>query len=174
MIDDLLLHRFCDSLHSAEREAGREAADTCGIVLRVKSIRIEPNRLVLTGLIPANAFVFEHPSESTGYLQPRSIGNLYLTQTSPRASAGNEIAYLVLHTPVAAEGLLSESEDGDAYWVAIAVERTFQSLPPGSFGAICCARCHRPISHQRLLAVPNTRVCTNCQQKKEKNDRSNQ
>jgi Prokaryotic dksA/traR C4-type zinc finger len=167
-LDAPLLHKVCTSLSAAEQQAAREAADTGGIVLRVKSIRIAPNYLVVTGLIPSTALVFEHPAEFPAYLRPRSIGNLHLTETSLHPNTGVEIGYLVLQTPVAAAGLLPESEDGDSYWVAITVPRTFHTLPPGSIGAVCCARCNRPISQQRLLAVPNTKVCTKCQQKKEK------
>lgn len=174
LLDAPLLHKFCASLPAAEQQALREAADTGGIVLRVKSLRIEPNRIVLTGIIPSTVLAFEHPAEFPAYLQPRSIGTLHLTDSSLHPNPGDEVGYLVLQTPVAAAGLLPESEDGDCYWVALAVERTFHTLPPGSIGAACCARCNRPIPQQRLLAVPNTRVCTNCQQKKEKHDRSNQ
>jgi hypothetical protein len=162
-----LLQKLSISLPTAERRASREAADTGGIVLCVRSIRIEPNRVVLTGLIPSAALAFEHPGEFAAYLQPRSIGNLHLTDSSFLSNTGDEVGYLVLHTPVTAKGLLPESEDGDAYWVALAVERTFHTLPATSIGAVCCAGCNRPISSQRLLAVPSTRVCTNCQQKKE-------
>lgn len=162
-----LLQTLSISLPTAELRASREAADTGGIVLRVKSLRIEPNRVVLTGLIPSTALAFEHPGEFPAYLQPRSIGNLHLTDSSFQSNTGDEVGYLVLHTPVTAKGLLPESEDGDAYWVALAVERTFHALPATSTGAVCCVRCNRPISSQRLLAVPNTKVCTNCQQKQE-------
>jgi hypothetical protein len=168
MLDAPLLHKVCTSLPAAEQQAAREAADTGGIVLRVKSIRITPNYLVVTGLIPSTALVFEHPAEFPAFLRPRSIGNLHLTETSLHPNTGGEIGYLVLQTPVAAAGLLPESEDGDSYWVAITVPRAFHTLPPGSIGAVCCTRCNRPISQQRLLAVPNTKVCTRCQQKKEK------
>jgi hypothetical protein len=169
LLDAPLLHKYCASLPAAEQQALREAADTGGIVLRVKSLRIEPHRIVLAGLIPATALAFEHPSEFPAYLQPRSIGTLHLTETSLNTNPGDEVGYLVLQTPVAAAGLLPESEDGDSFWVALAVERTFHTtLKPGSIGAVCCARCNRPIPQQRLLAVPNTRVCTHCQQKKEK------
>lgn len=169
MLDAPLLHKICASLPAAEQQAAREAADTGGIVLRVKSIRIEPNSLVLSGLIPSTALVFEHAAEFPAYLRPRSIGNLHLTGSSLQPkSASDELGYLVLQTPVVAAGLLPESEDDDAYWVAIAVQRTFHTLPPGSIGAVCCACCNRPISQQRLVAIPNTRVCTKCQQKKEK------
>ena len=159
---------FALPCQAAEQQAACEAADTGGIVLRVKSIRIEPNCLVLAGLIPAIALVFERPAELPAYLRPRSIGNLHLAGRSLQPNTGDVIGYLVLHTPVAAAGLLPESEDDDSYWVAIAVQRTVHTLPPGSIGVVCCARCNRPISQQRLLAVPNTRLCTNCQQKKEK------
>jgi hypothetical protein len=168
MLDASLFRKVCASLPAAEQQAAREAADTGGIVLRVKSIRIEPNCLVVTGLIPSTALVFEHPAEFPAYLRPRSIGNLHLTETSLQPNTtGGEIGYLVLQTPVAAAGLLPESEDDDSFWVAITVPRTFHTLLPGSIGAVCCARCNRPISQQRLLAIPNTRVCTNCQQKRE-------
>jgi hypothetical protein len=165
--DTSLLYKFCTSLPAAEQQALREAADTGAIVLRVKSLRIEPGCVVLTGVIPSAALVFEHPSEFPAYLQPRSIGTLHLTGSSLHPNTGDEVGYLVLQTPVTAVGLLPESEDGDSYWVALAVERTFHTLPPGSIGTPCCVRCNRPIPQQRLLAVPNARFCTNCQQKKE-------
>jgi hypothetical protein len=168
LLDAPLFHKFCASLPTAEQQASREAADTAGIELRVKSIRIEPHCVVLTGLIPSTALIFEHPAELPAYLSPRSIGNLHLIGSSLKAETDDEVGFLVLQTPVAAPGLLSDSEDGDDYWVALAVKRTLHTLPPSSIGAVCCARCNRPISHQRLLAVPNTRVCTNCEQKKEK------
>ena len=162
-------HKFCASLPAAQQHAAREAADTCGLVLNIKSIRIEPNCIVLTGLIPSSALVFERTRQTPAYLQPRSLGNLHLTWSSllsPHTT--DDIGYLVLQTPVAV-GSLPESEDGDSRWVALTIQRTLHSLKPGSIGAVCCVRCNRPIPPQRLLAVPNTRVCTNCQQKKEMN-----
>jgi hypothetical protein len=161
-----LFPRFCASLPTAEQQAAREAADTGGIILRVKSIRIEPNRVIFTGLIPSTALFFEHPAEFPGYLQPRSIGSLHITGSSLQPGT-DEVGYLVLHTPVTATGLVPESEDGDACWVALAVERTFHTLPPSFIGVACCTRCNRPISRQRRLAIPSTRVCTNCQKQKE-------
>ena len=145
----------------------REAADTGGIVLRVKSIKVEPHRTVFTGLIPSTALAFEHPSDLPACVRPRSVGTLHLSEASLNAVAGDDIGYLVLQTPIAAVGLLPESEDGDSCWVSVAVEGKLDALAPGFIGAVCCARCHRPISPQRLLAVPNTKVCTHCQKKKE-------
>ena len=140
-----------------------------GVVLRVKSIRIEPSCIVFIGSIPSDALVFENPSEFSGELQPRSIGFLHLTWSSllyPDKS--EDIGYLVLQTPVTITGLLPESEDGEAYWVAVAVERSFCcTLPLGSIGAACCAACNRPIPKPRLLAVPNTKICIRCQERKE-------
>jgi hypothetical protein len=160
-LENLPLEQFSTTLPIAEGRAWREAAETAGIVLRIMSIRIETNRIVLTGLIPSGALAFEHPGEFPAYLQPRSIGNLHLTASSLRSNGGGEVGYLVLHTPVTAEGLLPESEEGDAYWVALAVEPVFHSLRRTSSGPLCCARCNRPVPSQRLLAVPNTKVCLN-------------
>ena len=169
LLDAPVPHKFCASLQAAEQQALLEAADTSGVVLRVKSLRVEPNHIVVTGLIPSAALVFEQPSAFPGHLQPRAIGNLYLTWNSLlQADAREELGYLVLQTPIATEGHLPESEDDDSYWAALGVERTFHTLAPYSIGFICCACCNRPISQQRLLAIPTTRVCTNCQQKKEK------
>lgn len=154
---------------AAEQQASREAADTGGIVLRVKSIRIEPHCVVLAGLIPSTALAFEHPSEFPSYVQPRSIGTLHLTWNALlHPASGNDIGYLVLQTPVTIAGQLPESEDQDSCWVALAVERALNTLPPSSIGAVCCARCNRPIAPQRLQAVPDTRICTDCQHQKEK------
>jgi hypothetical protein len=168
ILDALVLHKFCPSMEAAEQQALREAADTGGILLRIKSLRLNPNDLVVTGVIPTTALVFEHPSEFPAHLQPRSIGTMRLTLNSLlHPDPGDEIGYLVLQTPVAASGQVPESEDGDNCWVALSIRRARHTLEPGSIGAACCARCNRPIPQQRLLAVPNTRVCTNCQQKKE-------
>jgi hypothetical protein len=177
LLDAPLPCKFCESLPAAEEQAAREAADTGGSVLRVNSIRIEPNRLVLTGLIPQTALVPEVTSDSPGSLRPRSMGNLHTTWSSLLQPGGSDqIGYLVLHTPVGTPGQLPESEDGDFCWAALAIERTLHTLRTGCVGAISCASCNRPIPQQRLLAIPNTRVCTNCQQKRENrraHDRSN-
>ncbi len=162
-----LPYRICPSLLTAEQYAARESADTGSIVLRIKSIRIEPDRILLIGLIPSDVLVFEHPSVFPSHLQTRSIGNLHLTLNSLNPSAGDEIGYLVLQTPVATEGLPPESEDGDSYWVSLSVPRASHDLPPSCIGAVCCVHCNRPIPQHRLAAIPTTRFCTNCQQKKE-------
>ncbi len=169
LLDTPLHHKLCASLEAAEQAALREAADTGGIVLRIKSLRLEPHRLVVTGVIPTVAFAFEYSSEFPAHLQPRSIGTMRLTRNSLlHPSFGDEIGYVVLQTPVAAAEHLPESEDGENSWVALSIRRALHTLEPSSIGPPCCARCNRPIPQQRLLAVPNTRVCTNCQQAKEK------
>lgn len=168
ILDTTLPHRFCPSLQAAEQAALREAADTGGILLRIKSLKLNPNDLVVTGVIPTTALVFEHPSGFPAHLQPRSIGTMRLTWNSLlHPSPGDELGYLVLQTPVAASGQVPEAEDGDNCWVALSIERALHTLAPGSIGPACCVRCNRPIPQQRLLAVPKTRVCTKCQQKKE-------
>jgi hypothetical protein len=169
LLDTPLAHSFCASLQVAEQASLREAADTGGVILRIKSLRIERNSLVVTGVIPTTAVVFERPSEFPTHLQPRSIGTMRLTWNSLLHPApDHEIGYLVLQTPVSAADQLPESEDGENSWVALSIERALHTLEPGSIGPVCCVRCNRPIPQQRLLAVPKTRVCTNCQQKKEK------
>jgi hypothetical protein len=167
-LDAPLFHKFSPSLQEAEQASLREAADTGGILLRVKSFRLEPYHLVVTGVTPTTALVFENPSGFPARLRPRSIGTMRLTQNSllhPRP--GDEIGYLVLQTPVSAGEQLPESEDGENSWVAVSIRRALHILEPSSIGSPCCARCNRPIPYQRLLAISNTRVCTNCQQKKE-------
>lgn len=169
LLDAPLLHTFCVSLEAAQQAALREAADTGGIVLRIKSLRLEPNHLVVTGVIPTSVFVIEYPSEFPARLQPRSMGTMRLTQNSLlHPGPSDEIGYLVLQTPVTAAEHLPESEDGENFWVAISIQRALHTLKPSFLGVACCTRCNRPIPQQRLLAVPNTRVCTNCQHKKEK------
>lgn len=168
IFDAPMLHKFCPSLEAAELAALREAADTGGILLRIKSLRLEPNHLVVTGVIPTTALVFEYPSEFTPPLKPRSIGTMRLTRDSVlHTRPGDEIGYVVLQTPVAAAEHLPESEEGENSWVALSIRRALHTLEPSSIGPTCCTRCNRPIPQQRLLAVPKTRICTNCQQKKE-------
>jgi len=168
ILDAPLLHKFCPSLQAAEQAALREAADTGGILLRIKSLRLEPYYLVVTGVTPTTAIVFENPSGFPAHLRPRSIGTMRLTQNSLlHPSLDGEIGYLVLQTPVSAGEQFPESEEGENSWVALSIRRALHILEPSCIGSPCCARCNRPIPQQRLLAVPKTRVCTNCQQKKE-------
>jgi hypothetical protein len=170
LLDATLHHGFCASLVIAEQQAAREAADTGGVVLRVKSFRVESDSLVITGKLPIATFDFENTSTRlAGYIQPRAIGKLHLTWNSllhPKPQ--EDIAYLVLQTPIWRKGRFSESEDDDSHWVALSIKRSYHTLAPGSIGAVCCAHCNRPISQQRLIAIPNARICTACQQIKEK------
>src|SRR6266851_4098367 len=155
LLDAPLLHTSCASLEAARQAALREAADTGGIVLRIKSLRLEPSYLVVTGVVPTSALVFEHPSEPPAHLLPRSIGTMRLASNSlVHTGASDEIGYLVLGTPVAVGDQLPESEDGDNSWVAISIRRALHTLEPNTFGPACCVRCNRPIPQQRLLAVP--------------------
>lgn len=167
-------HKLCHSLEIAKQQAIREAADTGGVVLHVKSLRVERGAVVATGLIPAKALCFENADGPATHLRPRSIGNLHLTRSSllyPNTS--DDIGYLVLQTPVVAGDLL-QARDDDSCWGALTIERPHRTLRSGCIGAVCCLRCSRPISPQRLKAVPMTKVCIACQQDKEtKNDRSN-
>lgn len=166
--DASLSFGFCATLQAAEQAALREAADTGGVILRVRSLIVGPNHTVATGVIPAAALAFEHPSEFPGHLLPRSVGTMRLSRTGLLDTDQNdELGYLVLQTPVVATGQVPESEDGDSVWVTVAIPDALAALKPGVSGAACCGRCNRPISKQRLIAVPNTRVCTNCQRKKE-------
>lgn len=125
---------------------------------------------MVAGVIPTTALVFDPSAEFRPHLQPRSIGTMRLTWNSLLHSGPSDdaIGYLVLQTPVDAADQVPESEDGENFWAALSIRRTLHTLAPGSIGAVCCARCNRPIPQQRLLAVPNTGVCTDCQQKKEK------
>jgi hypothetical protein len=169
LLDTSLRHKFCHSLPEAEHWAVREAADTGGVLLRIRSFRLEPNNLVVTGMIATAAIVIGYSSDCSARVRPRSIGTMRLVQNSllhPRPD--HEFGYLVLQTPVTASEQLPESEDGEISWVALSIPRAFHTLDPSFIGAACCARCNRPITLQRLMAVPNTRVCINCQQKKEK------
>lgn len=176
LIDAPLAHRFCPSLQFAQQQAIREAADTGGVVLRVKSLRIEQGAVVVTGLIPSSALCFGNVTETIGHLRPRSVGNLHLTWNSLlHPNAADNIGYLVLQTPVATTGNLSQAEEDDSCWGALTIERSHYTLPSGCIGPVCCVRCNHPIAPQRLKAISNTRFCTACQQNKEmKDDRSKQ
>jgi Prokaryotic dksA/traR C4-type zinc finger len=168
LLDAPLPHKFCSSLDVAEQAALSEAADTGGVLLRVKSLRIDSGSLVITGMIPMTVPVFQERSARSAQLRPRSIGTMRLTERSlHNPEANRELGYLVLQTPLAAADQLPESEDGDELWVRLSIPRVLHKLPPSSIGAACCACCNRPIPQARLLAIPNTKVCTNCQRKKE-------
>jgi hypothetical protein len=168
ILDTPLLHKFCLSLQAAEVAALREAADTGGILLRIKSLRLEPHSLVVTGIAPTTAIIFENSPRFSAHLRPRSIGTMRLIENSfLHPNSSDEIGYLVLQTPVSCGEQVPESEDGENSWVALSIRRTLHILEPTLIGSPCCVLCNRPIPHQRLLVIPNTRVCTNCQQKRE-------
>lgn len=40
------------------------------------------------------------------------------------------------------------------------IEAALRKLEDGAYGV--CERCHRPISPERLAALPHTRLCINC------------
>jgi len=48
-----------------------------------------------------------------------------------------------------------------------AIDQALDRIQEGSYGI--CAVCSRPINPRRLLAVPNAKLCLNCQQEKERN-----
>jgi Prokaryotic dksA/traR C4-type zinc finger len=124
--------------------------------------------MVAAGVIPASALAFERPSEFPAHIRPRSVGTMRLSKSSlSDPNQNDELGYLVLQTPVITTGQVPESEDSDSIWVTVSVPQATAALEPGVFGAACCGRCNRPIARLRLLAVPHTKICTNCQQKKE-------
>jgi hypothetical protein len=168
LLDVSLPHEFRPSLDLAEQEALREAADTGAILLRIKSVRIEPKSLLVIGVIPVTALAFEHSPEVASHVRPRSIGTMRLTWRSLlQPVPDGDLGYLVLQTPLTAAGRLTESEDGDGIWVSVSIPRAHYTLTPSFIGTACCVRCNRPIPRPRLVAVPKTRFCTNCQKKKE-------
>ena len=48
-----------------------------------------------------------------------------------------------------------------------AIDQALDRIQEGSYGT--CAACSRPINPRRLLAVPNAKLCLNCQREKERN-----
>jgi hypothetical protein len=164
LLDAAVPHKFFASLPAALERAEQEAVDTGGIVLQVRSIAIEPGRLVATGLIPSKAVIWNEAAAGR-FLQPRSTGNLYLTWGS-LIQPKQDIGYLVVQVPVIARQLPG-SEDGAHCWASVAIPRSLSSLQVGIIGARCCSRCNRPIAPERLKALPTTRVCILCQQQKE-------
>ncbi len=48
-----------------------------------------------------------------------------------------------------------------------AIDQALDRIHDGSYGI--CGVCSRPINPRRLLAVPNAKLCLNCQQDKERN-----
>jgi RNA polymerase-binding protein DksA len=51
-----------------------------------------------------------------------------------------------------------------------AIDQALDRIQEGTYGI--CAVCSRPINPRRLLAVPNAKLCLNCQQEKERNGHS--
>jgi hypothetical protein len=165
LLDAALNSHFWSGPEEAARQAVLEAADTGGIVLRVKSLRVEVGAVVVIGLIPSATLVIRTPSEFVGgYLHPRSVGRLHLTWGALlHPETTDYIGYLVLQAPILLSGNI-QAEDDDSCWVALALERAHHTLPPGTIGPVCCTRCNRPISQQRLKVIHQARLCTVCQQ----------
>jgi len=167
LLDAELDHEFCDTLQTANLRALSEAANTGGIILDVSSIEIEMGCILFVGCLPNEALA---EGSGTGLgrarLRPRGLGKFRTTWGALMQSHG-QVGFLVLHPPLALLGG-QPSDEAATTRVAVEIKRCFSSMPPGWIGPVCCAECNQEIPRQRLQAVPATRVCAKCKQRKEK------
>ncbi len=159
--------KFHDTIDIARSHANREAADTGGTVLEVRSIEIDHENLLFIGPILAVAITTEvcFPVERPT-MKGRSLGNFHTASADGLGQPGPLIGFLVLHHPLTLQ-LQRAGRSSDEVWVAVDLKHRDQSLPPGLIGLHCCRNCNEPISKLRLAAVPGARLCTKCQSKKE-------
>jgi hypothetical protein len=151
---------FTESLDAAALAASIQAANTGAAVLSVDAIELGNRRATFFGTMPDRAVTPRSVGEAT---MPR-IRSLYTTWDSVLHPSGT-IGFMVLSQPVVCDS--HEAEDPALCRVAISVPRVFATVPPSILGPVCCSRCWRPISIERMKAIPGMRTCVTCQKQSE-------
>jgi hypothetical protein len=166
ILDVDLNHEFWGHLDAARSAAYKEAANTGGAVITIEAAEIQAHAVCFIGTIPESAI--DRKAESLGR---RTLLGSFHTTWGAVLNPANQIGFLVVHQPVMFEPCSTES--GDLCRVAVALERTFNTIPATILGPACCKKCRLPISAERLLARPGARLCTNCQATSERNPNGN-
>lgn len=157
---------FHGSLETARRRAGVEAANTGGVVLEAHAFEARGNSLTIIGAIPAEAFEARSAAvEGRPKIHSFALGRFHTTWRA-LLEPEDPIGFLVLQQPVTL--IAGSHPDKDTALVATDLKRRFAALPSSfTLGPRCCADCNEVIPEQRLKAVPGTRTCTRCQNRRE-------
>lgn len=158
---------FHGDIETARTRAAVEAANTGAVVLEVRSIEARGECLVVVGTIPVDTLeAMGRATEARPKIRSVGLGRFHTTWRAvlePQSTIG----FVVLRQPLTLIG--GSSTETDAPLVAIELKRRLTSLPSGfTIGPHCCVGCNEPIPEQRLRAVPGTRICTKCQDRREK------
>jgi hypothetical protein len=156
ILDLSLRHTFWPDLEAAKRAAYAEAANTGALILKVDAIEVRQSTITFIGTIPDQTSSDDRAPAR--YACP--VRSLQTTWGAILRPSGI-LAYLVIGRSLSCSrrsgGLSSSSR------AAVAVERTFTTIPSGNLGALCCAVCRVPISAARLSALPDAKLCVTCQ-----------
>jgi hypothetical protein len=126
----------------------------------VESVEIQAHKVCLIGTIPECAIDRKEVRED----RSPSLGSFHTTWGAV-LSPGRQLGFLVVRQPVSFEPCSTDSSD--LCRVAVALDRMFNTIPTTVIGPICCKKCRRPISAERLLVRPGAGLCTACQGGKE-------
>jgi hypothetical protein len=160
IIDVELDHHFAGSLAAAREAAAVEAANTGGAVLIVEAVDVGDHKVTFIGTLPEMVLKKQSDAE-VAMPQARSLHTTWGAVLAPSGTIG----FLVLAQPV-----LCRSHEADSpaqRRIAVSLPRAFSTVSPVTLGPVCCIQCRRPISQERLKAVPGKRICLTCQKLKE-------
>ena len=165
-IDSNIAHSFWPTVAEARRRAIREAVDTGGIILDVRTIELEKTRLFIVGTVPSDALQAQSPEgEGRVVIRARGLG-LFHTSWGSLLFPGDTIGFLILRRPVVVTGT-NPRTDFERIRVAMEVKRRSASIASGCIGPVCCTDCNESIPTERLKAIPGIKRCANCQKTKE-------
>lgn len=161
-----LLPVFHPSGALALKAAQIEAVDTGSLLLEATSLEMAPGRLVFVGTLPFAGVTSARASVGGRRRAETPAFGRFHTTWSALVCPEGILGYLVLRQPVTVTNA-GDLED-DRLTVAVGVTRRC-SIPDllTNLGPTCCSKCNQPLSPSRLAAVPGTRWCVRCQQKKE-------
>lgn len=168
ILDVKLPHHFWGNLAEAKLAAQCEAANTGAAVICVDAVEISDRVVRFIGDMPAAA-ADESLDVRESTLRPGAFHTTWGAVLNP----AGQIGFLVLPHPVPT-AFCSMADSEDQVRVEVAFDRIFDSAPATVLGHFCCRSCKRPISPERLRALPGTQLCTDCKSRKEEELNGNQ
>ncbi len=157
ILDVDLRHAFWGNLEDAKRAANAEAANTGGAVVEVTALELGCSTASFIGILPESALDDDAPAPQR---TSQFLGAFHTTWGAV-LDPSDRLGYLVLRHPIKLRPCLAR-EDG-LCTIAVTMPRAYRTIPATNVGPVCCMKCRRPISPERLRALPNTRRCTECQ-----------
>lgn len=160
ILDAAIHGEFWEDTATARQKAVLEAVNTGSAVVTVDAIDVEAGYVTLIGTVPECVFASASP-RLLGRPGVRSFHTTWGAILKPDGPLGFAVVRQPLNSRPAA------STTAEHCRVALRVQRRFRTLPQGTLGLICCSTCRIPIPADRLQALPGTRICHDCQEKKE-------